>query len=262
MVSLAGLFGNDLDKTGKIVQGLYEVLDSETKKAEIMRVWRDYKTTQSQFPSLEATLTSAPTMADIATPSTRRVLVIKSSGTTRGGFGHMKPKSTSTWDRAAAAASSLNRPGSPGTKGNTPVFYPTPQLNSAVPWSTPESSSGASPKPTPSVALTTPTPTRTPGSWAGPSGSTSGSSSPAPQFRPSTGYARPIGTSSDMFPSLVSQNPSTKPSFGLIAMQKSKSQTDESSNGWVTGWNNLEEEEVEEVSKKKKNKKKILFHVG
>lgn len=266
VASLAGLFGNDLDKTAKIVQGLYDVLDSESKKAEIMRVWRDYKTTQSQFPSLEATVTSAPTMADIATPSTRRVLVIKSSGTTRGGFGHMKPKSTSTWDRAAAAASSLNRPGSPGTKGNTPVFYPTPQLNSAVPWSTSDSSSSSSAKPSPSFASTntptpTPTPTRTPGSWAG-SSSTSGSSSPAPQFRPSTGYARPIGTSSEMFPSLVSQNPGTKPSFGLIAMQKSRSQADESSNGWVTGWNNPEEEELEEVGKKKKNKKKILFHVG
>ncbi|KAF9334822.1 hypothetical protein BG006_001413 [Podila minutissima] len=263
VASLAGLFGNELDKTAKIVQGLYEVLDSETKKAEIMRVWRDYKTTQSQFPSLEAAVTSAPTMADIATPSTRRVLVIKSSGTTRGGFGHMKPKSTSTWDRAAAAASSLNRPGSPGTKGNTPVFYPTPQLNSAVPWSTSESSSSSSAKPTSNFASTTPTPTptRIPGSWAG-SSSTSGSTSPASQFRPSTGYARPIGTSSEQFPSLVSQNSSTKPSFGLIAMQKSRSQADESSNGWVTGWNNPEEEEVEEVGKKKKNKKKILFHVG
>ncbi|KAF9411205.1 hypothetical protein BGZ94_001410 [Podila epigama] len=243
VASLSGLFGNDLDKIGKIVQGLYEVLDSESKKAEIMRVWRDFKTVQSQFPSLEAAVTSSPTMADIATPSTRRVLVIKSSGTTRGGLGHMKPKSTSTWDRAAAAASSLNRPGSPASKGsNTPVFYPTPQLNSAAPWST------------------------FPASWAG-IPQASGSTTATPQFRPSTGaYSRPIGTSAEQFPSLVSQNPSgSRPSLGLIAMQKSKSQTEETPNGWVTGWNNPEEEDEEDTQtsgKKKKNKKKILFHVG
>ncbi|KAG9319080.1 hypothetical protein KVV02_003763, partial [Mortierella alpina] len=187
VASLSSLFGSDLEKTGKVVQGLYDVLDSESKKAELMRVWRDYKTVQHQFPSLESTVTSNPTLADIVTPSTRRVLVIKSSGTTRGGFGHMKPKSTSTWDRAAAAASSLNRAGSP-----------------------------------------------------------SGSRS-APQFRPSTAtQGRPV-TAADQFPSLVSQAPvGIKPSFGLLPMQKSRSQQDDSANGWVTGWNHLSAEQEEE----------------
>ncbi|KAF9183649.1 hypothetical protein BGZ51_003878 [Haplosporangium sp. Z 767] len=286
VASLFSLFGSDMDKTGKIVQGLYDVLDTETKKAEVMRAWRDYKTVQNQFPSLESTVTSNPTMADIVTPSTRRVLVIKSSGTTRGGLGHTKPKSTSTWDRAAAAASSLSRTGSPsaGTR-STPVFYPTPQLNSSAAWSLPEdplpsasssnsssnskvnnsSSSSSSQNRGQSNAST---------SWAAIPNSSNKSSSTAPQFRPSTtpyGSGRPVTTAaaaSEHFPSLVSQAPAgNKPSFGLLPMQKSKSQQEDAPNGWMTGWNALsaEQDSAEDeglTGKKKKNKKKILFHVG
>ncbi|GJJ75395.1 E3 ubiquitin-protein ligase ZNF598 [Entomortierella parvispora] len=280
VASLSSLFGSDLDKTGKIVQGLYDVLDSETKKAEMMRNWRDFKTVQSQFPSLESTVTSNPTLADIVTPSTRRVLVIKSSGTTRGGSGHIKPKSTSTWDRAAAAASSLNRTSSPGSRTNTPVFYPTPQLNSSAAWSLPsESSAEVSNSNAPSSSTSAPK-TRVGGSmaqsskgpgatvsWAGIPQTSSGSNSPAPQFRPSSSSAyRPI-VAADQFPSLVSQAPiGAKPTFGLLPMQKSRSQQDDTPNGWVTGWSSLsaeqEEEEEPTSGKKKKNKKKILFHVG
>ncbi|CAO3566360.1 unnamed protein product [Mortierella alpina] len=297
VASLSSLFGSDLEKTGKVVQGLYDVLDSESKKAEMMRVWRDYRTVQHQFPSLESTVTSNPTLADIVTPSTRRVLVIKSSGTTRGGFGHMKPKSTSTWDRAAAAASSLNRAGSPSSSGSrsgaTPMFYPTPQLNSSAAWSVPQSETPAAAVEPTSLSNSnshnsSQSKTRNgnfggsnsnsnshhnPGSasWAGipQQPSSSGmSSSPAPQFRPSGAMqGRPV-TAADQFPSLVSQAPvGVKPSFGLLPMQKSRSQQDDSPNGWVTGWNNLsaeQEEEDENASsgRKKKNKKKILFHVG
>jgi len=284
VASLSSLFGLDMDKTNKVVQGLYEVLDSESKKAELMRVWRDFKTVQSQFPSLESTLT--PTMADIATPSTRRVLVIKSSGTTRGGLGHAKPKSTSTWDRAAAAAaassSSPNRTNSPsGFRSTaTPVFYPTPQLNSssASAWATPQSSDD-----TPSESVFAPVTSKSTSSsqqrngssnlvgsatsWAGIPQTTS-SSSPAPQFRPSTAnYGRP-SVAADQFPSLVSQTAAgAKPSFGLLPMKKSRSQGPEEPNGWVSGWNNLtaadqDAEEETSTGKKKKNKKKILFHVG
>ncbi|KAF9961621.1 hypothetical protein BGZ72_002712 [Mortierella alpina] len=283
VASLSSLFGSDLEKTGKVVQGLYDVLDSESKKAEMMRVWRDYKTVQHQFPSLESTVTSNPTLADIVTPSTRRVLVIKSSGTTRGGFGHMKPKSTSTWDRAAAAASSLNRAGSPSgsRSGTTPMFYPTPQLNSSAAWSVPQPSSETVVEP--SLGNSSQSKTRNgntssssdssqrgggaSASWAGIPQSSGKSSSPAPQFRPSTAtQGRPV-TAADQFPSLVSQAPAgIKPSFGLLPMQKSRSNQDDSPNGWVTGWNNLsaeqEEEEESQSGRKKKNKKKILFHVG
>ncbi|KAH7044104.1 hypothetical protein BKA57DRAFT_468677 [Linnemannia elongata] len=288
VASLSSLFGNDLDKTGKVIQGLYDVLDSESKKAEIMRVWRDYKAVQSQFPSLEST--SAPTMADIATPSTRRVLVIKSSGTTRGGLGHTKPKSTSTWDRAAAAAassSSPNRTNSPGgfRSTATPVFYPTPQLNSssASAWTTPSASDDAYTEPvfTPVTSKSTSSSQRNANSnsssnlaglggsasWAGIPQTTTSSSS-APQFRPSTGnYSRPVAAA-DQFPSLVSQAPvGVKPSFGLLPMKKSRSQTGQDEpNGWVSGWNNLtaadQVEEESSTGKKKKNKKTILFHVG
>ncbi|KAF9164407.1 hypothetical protein BGX21_011286 [Mortierella sp. AD011] len=271
VASLASLFNLDLEKTGKVTQGLYEVFDSETKKAELMKAWRDFKTVQNQFPSLESTVTSSPTMADIATPSTRRVLVIKSSGTTRGGLGHTKPKSTATWDRAAAAASSLNRTSSPsGTKSpGTPVFYPTPQLNSSAAWSTPRVSDTL-PEPGPASSNSSSNTNRSQGpvSWAGIPQS-SGASSPAPQFRPSTSaVSRPV-TSADQFPTLVSQTPAgTKPSLGLLPMQKSKSQSnqDDTPNGWVTGWSNIadqaDEEEEPSTGKKKKNKKKILFHVG
>ncbi|KAI1318761.1 hypothetical protein EDD11_005832 [Mortierella claussenii] len=273
VASLASLFSNDLDKTGKVIQGLYELLDSESKKEEIMRVWRDYKTAQSQFPSLESSVISNPTMADIATPSTRRVLVIKSSGTTRGGSGHMKPKSTATWDRAAAAASSINRSGSPsGLKSSsTPVLYPTPQLNSSAAWSSPRAADLAS-ETVPSVSSNNSSNSnRSPGlgSWAGIPLSSS-SSSPAPQFRPSTSaYSRPVAAA-DQFPSLVSQAPvGVKPTFGLLPMQKSRSQSnqDDAPNGWVTGWSNLgtdqgDMDDEASSSKKKKNKKKILFHVG
>ncbi|KAG0306096.1 hypothetical protein BGZ97_000884 [Linnemannia gamsii] len=290
VASLSALFGNDMDRTGKVIQGLYDVLDSESKKAEIMRVWRDFKTVQSQFPSLEST--SAPTMADIATPSTRRVLVIKSSGTTRGGLGHTKPKSTSTWDRAAAAAassSSPNRTSSPGgfRSTATPVFYPTPQLNSssASAWTTPQASDDTYTEPvfTPVISKSTSSSQRNnnsssnsniaglggSASWAGISQTTT-SSAPVPQFRPSTGnYSRPV-TAADQFPSLVSQAPvGVKPSFGLLPMKKSRSQTGQDEpNGWVSGWNNLsaaadqDAEEESATGKKKKNKKKILFHVG
>ncbi|KAF9275276.1 hypothetical protein BGZ68_010914 [Mortierella alpina] len=279
VASLSSLFGSDLEKTGKVIQGLYDVLDSESKKAEMMRVWRDYKTVQHQFPSLESTVTSNPTLADIVTPSTRRVLVIKSSGTTRGGFGHMKPKSTSTWDRAAAAASSLNRAGSPSgsRSASTPMFYPTPQLNSSAAWSMPQASSEAGVEPTPLGSSSSGSKTRngntssnspSSGSWAGiPQQSSGKSSSPAPQFRPSTATQGRLVTAADQFPSLVSQAPAgVKPSFGLLPMQKSRSQQDDSPNGWVTGWNNLsaeqEEEDENSTGRKKKNKKKILFHVG
>lgn len=281
VASLSSLFGSDLDKTGKIVQGLYDVLDSENKKAEVMRAWRDFRTVQSQFPSLESTVISNPTMADIITPSTRRVLVIKSSGTTRGGLGHMKPKSTSTWDRAAAAASSLNRTNSPsGSKTNTPVFYPTPQLNSSAAWALqsdslpePSSSSPVSSSAGKTKVGSSSSQSNSKGlgsaavSWAGIPQSSSGSSSPAPQFRPSTSSAYNRPATSDQFPSLVSGAPSgNKPSFGLLPMQKSRSQQDETQNGWVTGWNSLTEQDDEEEGsgsgKKKKNKKKILFHVG
>ncbi|KAI8603045.1 hypothetical protein EDD21DRAFT_370149 [Dissophora ornata] len=277
VASIASLFGLDLDKAGKIIQGLYDVLDSESKKTEMMRAWGDFKAAQSQFPSLESAVTSSPTMADIATPSTRRVLVIKSSGTTRGGLRHVKPKSTATWDRAAAAASSLNRAGSPsGSKSTTtPMFYPTPQLNSSssAAWSAPRDSVGSTPEP--SLASTNDNTNKSANrgqgsaSWAGISQSP-GQSSPIPQFRPSTApHARPV-TGSDQFPSLVSQAPvGVKPSFGLLPMQKSKSQgnQDDTPNGWVTGWSSLmaEQADAEEEymgGKKKKNKKKILFHVG
>ncbi|KAF9934743.1 hypothetical protein FBU30_000601 [Linnemannia zychae] len=281
VASLSSLFGTDLDKTGKVVHGLYEVLDSESKKSELMRVWHDYKTVQSQFPSLEST--SSPTMADIATPSTRRVLVIKSSGTTRGGLGHSKPKSTSTWDRAAAAASSAlpNRTNSPGgfRSTATPVFYPTPQLNSSSnsAWTVPHSTEDTHSEPvfTPVASRNTSSSQRNisntniggSASWAGIPQSTT-SSSPAPQFRPSSGnYNRPV-TSAEQFPSLVSQTPAgTKPSFGLLPVKKSRSQTgQEEPNGWISGWNNLsaaaDQEEESSTGKKKKNKKKILFHVG
>ncbi|KAF9092688.1 hypothetical protein BGX29_010342 [Mortierella sp. GBA35] len=286
VASLSSLFGSDMDKTGKVIQGLYDVLDSESKKAELMRVWRDFKTVQSQFPSLEST--SAPTMADIATPSTRRVLVIKSSGTTRGGLGHTKPKSTSTWDRAAAAASSSspNRTNSPGgfRSTATPVFYPTPQLNSsssASAWTTPQasddspsesafmpvSSKSSSASNNQSTQRNSTTQTGS-ASWAG-IPQTSGTTAPAPQFRPSTttNYGRPVA-SAEQFPSLVSQTPvGAKPSFGLMPMKKSRSQSGQDEpNGWVSGWNltAAEQEAEEETStgKKKKNKKKILFHVG
>ncbi|KAG0266124.1 hypothetical protein BGZ95_003108 [Linnemannia exigua] len=290
VASLSSLFGSDLEKTGKVIQGLYDVLDSESKKAEIIRVWRDFKTVQSQFPSLEST--SSPTMADIATPSTRRVLVIKSSGTTRGGLGHTKPKSTSTWDRAAAAASSSapNRTSSPGgfRSTATPVFYPTPQLNSsASAWSTPQASDDTYSEPvfTPVTSKSTSSGQRSnnsgnsnsnnsnslggSASWAGIPQTTS-TSSPTPQFRPSTGnYSRPVAAA-DQFPSLVSQAPvGVKPSFGLMPMRKSRSQTGQDEpNGWVSGWNSLsaaadqDAEEESSTGKKKKNKKKILFHVG
>lgn len=289
VASLSALFGNDIDKTGKVIQGLFDVLDSESKRAEIMRVWRDFKTVQSQFPSLEST--SAPTMADIATPSTRRVLVIKSSGTTRGGLGHTKPKSTSTWDRAAAAAassSSPNRTNSPGgfRSTATPVFYPTPQLNSSSvsAWTTSQASDDTYTEPvfTPVTSKSTSNSQRNnnsssssniaglggSASWAGIPQTTT-SSAPAPQFRPSAGnYGRPV-TTADQFPSLVSPaSVGVKPSFGLLPMKKSRSQTGQDEpNGWVSGWNNLSaaDQDAEEESssgKKKKNKKKILFHVG
>ncbi|KAG0208355.1 hypothetical protein BGX28_000649 [Mortierella sp. GBA30] len=282
IASLSSLFGSDLEKTGKVVQGLYDVLDSESKKAEMIRAWQDYRTVQHQFPSLESTVTSSPTMADIVTPSTRRVLVIKSSGTTRGGLGHMKPKSTSTWDRAAAAASSLNRTGSPsGSRSTTtPIFYPTPQLSSSAAWTLPQQPSATTQEPSLSSSSNNRSSNTNPSqrsqgsaSWAGIPQS-SGKSSPAPQFRPSTpSHGRPgaaAGAVSDQFPSLVSQVPAgAKPSFGLLPMQKSRSQSnqDDAPNGWVTGWNNLsaDQEEAEDESstgKKKKNKKKILFHVG
>ncbi|KAF9582459.1 hypothetical protein BGW38_000187 [Lunasporangiospora selenospora] len=192
VVSLFSLFGSDADKTGKIVQGLYEVMDSEAKRTELIRAWNDYKAVQNQFPTLESTVVSNPTMADLVTPSTRRVLVIKSSG--------------------------------------------------------PAVSSGTGS-----------------GSWA------SSSSSSTAQFRPSTGAGhghRGGAVSSEQFPSLVSHSPlGSRPTLGLLPMQKSKSQSghDDSANGWVSGWNNAFQEEPEEESssgKKKKNKKKILFHVG
>ncbi|KAG0367774.1 hypothetical protein BC939DRAFT_407744 [Gamsiella multidivaricata] len=286
IASLSSLFLNDLDKTGKIIQGLYDVLDSESKKVDMMRAWRDYKTVQTQFPSLESTATSSPTMADIVTPSTRRVLVIKSSGTTRGGLGHSKPKSTATWDRAAAAAASLNRTSSPsGSKSTaTPVFYPTPQLNSSAAWSLPRGS-GDSAVPEPSLGNGSSTNQssntnvgsasrgQSTSSWAGISQSSSGKSSPTPQFRPSssTGGRGRIGGTAEQFPSLVGQAPvGGKPSLGLLPMQKSRSNQanqDDAPNGWVMGWSNLtadqgDGEEETAGGKKKKNKKKILFHVG
>ncbi|KAF9896958.1 hypothetical protein BX616_006442 [Lobosporangium transversale] len=266
VASLSSLFGSDLEKTGKIIQGLYEILDSESKKSEMMRAWNDFKAVQNQFPSLESAVTSNPTMADIATPSMRRVLVIKSSGTTRGGSGHTKPKSTATWDRAAAAASSLNRNNSPsGSKSATPVFYPTPQLNPTLAWSVPRSAD-STPEQSVSVASNGRS-GQTPGSWAGiPQSSASNTSTP--QFRPSTAsYGRPTtSTSTEHFPSLASQAPTgSRPSLGLMPVQKNKNQSnnDEMPNGWVTGWNSLADADEESgAGKKKKNKKKILFHVG
>ncbi|KAF9425296.1 hypothetical protein BGZ76_003328 [Entomortierella beljakovae] len=269
VASLSSLFGSDADKTGKVVQGLYDVLDSENKKVEMMKAWRDFKTVQSHFPSLESTVTSNPTMADIATPSTRRVLVIKSSGTTRGRLGHVKPKSTATWDRAAAAAaSSINRTGSPAT----PMFYPTPQLNSSAAWATAKGSEAQETISTPvnnsssSSSSSNSNRNQGPVSWAGIPQS-SGSGSPAPQFRPSNNnYNRPAAAA-EQFPSLIS--PSTagnKPALGLLPMQRSKSNQDDLPNGWVTGWSSVgTEADVDDESstgKKKKNKKKILFHVG
>ncbi|KAF9198283.1 hypothetical protein BGZ49_000926 [Haplosporangium sp. Z 27] len=272
VASLSSLFGSDLDKTGKVVQGLYDVLDSENKKVELMKCWRDFKTAQNQFPSLESAATSNPTMADIATPSTRRVLVIKSSGTTRGGLGHTKPKSTATWDRAAAAASSIGRSNSPaGTKSpSVPMFYPTPQLNSSAAWSAPRATESL---PESSVASnignsssSNSNRSQTTTSWAG-IPHNAGSNSSSPQFRPSSNtFGRPV-TTSEQFPSLVSQTSAgTKPSFGLLPMQKSRSNQDDTANGWVTGWSSITDQSAEDedltTGKKKKNKKKILFHVG
>ncbi|KAG0236913.1 hypothetical protein B0O80DRAFT_501880 [Mortierella sp. GBAus27b] len=268
VVSISGLFGSDLDKTGKVIQGVYEVLDSETKKAEMMRAWRDYKTTQTQFPSLESTVTSNPTMADIATPSARRVLVIKSSGTTRGSFGQARPKSTATWERAAAAASSVKKNDSTKSASAAPVFYPTPQPNSAAPaWAAvPKGSTDPANTPEPSSSSSSAANANSGGrgQWAGISHrSGSGSSSPTPQFRASAGQGR-LAVTNDQFPSLVSQSPAgTKPGLGLLPATSKKNQAglDDTPSGWVTGWNNDTDDEPT-GGKKKKNKKKILFHVG
>ncbi|KAG0236246.1 hypothetical protein BGW42_003891 [Actinomortierella wolfii] len=291
VASLASLFFNDTDKTGKVVQGVHEVLDSDAKKKDLLRAWQDYKAVQSQFPSLEATVSTSSqpaTMAQVATPSNRRVLVIKSSGTTRGNPGHAKPKSTSMWDRAAAAATSLNRPGSPartGGAGPTPVFYPTPQLNSGPAWASVGASSSSSSAELPvfkgakssSTATTSTTSSTGSASWA----SLNQDNHSTAAFRPSGAPAVPSysrggtgingGALEEHFPTLVSNAPpGTRPSLGLISMQRSKSNTtlDDNNNGWVTGWDKLgsaaadEEENETSGGKKKKNKKKILFHVG
>ncbi|KAG0314899.1 hypothetical protein BGZ99_007779 [Dissophora globulifera] len=275
VASLSSLFGSDLEKSGKVIQGVYDVLDSESKKSDMMKAWRDFKTVQTQFPSLESMATSNPTMADIATPSTRRVLVIKSSGTTRGGLGHTKPKSTATWDRAAAAAASMSRTGSPmgSSSASTPMFYPTPQLNSSAAWTLPRSSGDKTPEPieiatSGSNAGGASAANRTQGAtgWAGISQS-SGQGSSAPQFRPTAISSRPP-TAADQFPSLVGQAPvGVRPSLGLLPASKNKSVQDDAPNGWVTGWSSLsadqfDAEEDSSSGKKKKNKKKILFHVG
>ncbi|KAG0265954.1 hypothetical protein DFQ27_000262 [Actinomortierella ambigua] len=307
VASLASLFFNDMDKTGKVIQGVHEVLDSEAKKTELLRNWHDYKAVQNQFPSLETTvIASSPsqpaTMARVASPSTRRVLVIKSSGTTRGNLGHAaKPKSTSMWDRAAAAATSMNRPGSPargsgggsgGVTAPTPVFYPTPQLNSGSAWANAGSTSGSSELPVFKGAK--PSTSSVPAAAAAAATSSSGTGSaswgsihqdnhPTATFRPSTSgssvpsYSRGGkgingGALEEHFPTLVSNAaaPGARPSLGLIAVQRSKSNNpglDDLNNGWVMGWDKLtpgaEEEELETTGgKKKKNKKKILFHVG
>ncbi|KAF9357685.1 hypothetical protein BGX34_009271 [Mortierella sp. NVP85] len=275
VVSIASLFGSDLDKTGKVIQGLYDVLDSEGKKADMMRAWRDFKTVQTQFPSLESTVTSTPTMADIATPSTRRVLVIKSSGTTRGTLGQAKPKSGATWERAAAAASSVKRTDSPsGTKANgAPVFYPTPQLNSAAAWA-PEpiaasssNSNNSNNNSNSNTASSSSNRGQSGGLWAGVS--QSGVSTPTPQFRPSTGGQSRLAVSSEQFPSLVSQVPlGSKPALGLLpAQKKNQNVQDDASSGWVSGWSSIlteggDADDEPTGGKKKKNKKKILFHVG
>lgn len=260
VASLSNLFGSDADKTGKIIQSLYEVLDSETKKAEMMRAWRDFKTVQSQFPSLESRVVTNPTMADIAAPPARRVLVIKQA----------KPRSTSTsaWERAAAAASSVRRTDSPsGSKSaSTPVFYPTPQLNSTAAWSVPKSSadnanalnnnnnasSGSSSRSSGNRGPSAPL-------WAGVSQG-SGKSAPTPLFQPSTANRGRPAISSEQFPSLVSQAPlGTKPSLGLFPTQN-KNQED--TNGWVAGWGSGDMDDEPVGGKKKKKTKTILFHAG
>ncbi|KAF9972020.1 hypothetical protein BGZ73_004924 [Actinomortierella ambigua] len=297
VASLASLFFNDMDKTGKVIQGVHEVLDTDSKKNELLRAWQDYKAVQNQFPSLETVVASSSsqpaTMAQVASPSTRRVLVIKSSGTTRGNPGHAaKPKSTSMWDRAAAAATSMNRPGSParsgGSSGPTPVFYPTPQLNSGAAWANVGSPSSSSELPVfkGAKASTSKVPVAAAAASSG-TGSASWASiqqdnHPTATFRPSSGassvpsYSRGGtgvngGALEEHFPTLVSNAaPGTRPSLGLMAMQRSKSNNpglDDANNGWVTGWEKLatgaEDEELETAGgKKKKNKKKILFHVG
>jgi len=94
------LLNSDMDQAARIIRGVEEVLDNNNKKAEIVRYWRDKRTSLESFPSLSP-LGSAQ-RATASNPS-KRVLVIKSGNTRRGGT-KTKTSKTNVWDKVAHAA--------------------------------------------------------------------------------------------------------------------------------------------------------------
>ncbi|KAG2171561.1 hypothetical protein INT43_008287, partial [Umbelopsis isabellina] len=126
------LLNSNMDQASRIIRGVEELLDDTSKKAEIVRYWRDKRTSLESFPSLAPSTAAQKT--SVSNPS-QRVLVIKSGNTRRGGT-KTKTSKTNVWDKVAHAAAATpkashitppsSRPESPARSANM----------SRTPWST------------------------------------------------------------------------------------------------------------------------------
>ncbi|KAG2173504.1 hypothetical protein INT44_007095 [Umbelopsis vinacea] len=144
----------DVDQTARIIRGVEELLDNTSKKTEIIRYWRDKRTSLDNFPSLSPI--GAAQRTNASNPA-KRVLVIKSGNTKRGGT-KTKTSKANVWDKVAHAASSTpvatRQVTPPSSRPHSPARNVT---MTKTPWSISGSSAPVNrraPSPTPAVRRT------------------------------------------------------------------------------------------------------------
>ncbi|KAI9314552.1 hypothetical protein BX666DRAFT_2029424 [Dichotomocladium elegans] len=144
--NIVELCDGNTDNISKIIKGVEDLIDSEEKKWEIVRAWRNKHTSMSNFPALEATPKSP---AGHGTSS--RVLVIKSRNTRSGGT--RSTGKANVWDKVASAADSASvrtRTSPQISRANSPapVTFSAPAITATVssgvrtPWAGGSRSSG------------------------------------------------------------------------------------------------------------------------
>ncbi|CAO3594541.1 unnamed protein product [Absidia cylindrospora] len=236
---IINLCNNDSTKAGTILKDVEDLMDSEEKKRDILRAWRNAQANLQNFPAL-ASLDDR----SVAGPGTsQRVLVIKGGSTRVGGTRTTSKSKAGVWDRVANAAahgtatphqsSSSSPRGSPvSSRPGSPMTFPTPHMN------------------------------RTKTAWAGTSGTSSSNVKQKEDFPAIT----------QQFPSLPGA--SRRPHPTVLTMRRnnnnasawSSSSPATSDNDYFdsTDDNNLDTATSTTIDKKKKGKKgkQVLFRVG
>ncbi|KAI9304703.1 hypothetical protein BJ944DRAFT_202278 [Cunninghamella echinulata] len=151
---IRNLCGNDSSKASTILKGVENLMDKENKKKEILNTWRNTQATEQNFPAL----TPVNGRSSVGHASSKRVLVIKEGSTRVGGTKTTSKSRAGVWDRVANAANNStslstttnnktnSNNGSPvSSRPNSPMFFPTPQLNkNKTAWAGTSSSSSSS----------------------------------------------------------------------------------------------------------------------